>query len=238
MPTTNRTPLNPFTRRFAAISGVIALLFCVGACAGDDDDDSAMADASVRDGAVNDMSRPDSSATDGAIRDGEVPPFDGQLPPFDMMMALEDASLFPLDDAATLGDGAASDGAALRDGALTDGDIGEDGGDRDGSVATCDVGSCASGYTCCYEDGSCVPLDCMDCCMPRDAGGPRTDLGAADDSGIGGDLDAGGGIGFSCGAIECAMGEVCCFTIGICVPAGCPECCDILPPPPPGTPPF
>ena len=234
MPTTNRTPLNSFTPRFAAICGVLALMCFATACGDDDDDDAATPDASIRDGAVSDMSRPDSSATDGAIRDGEAT-LDGELPPFDMMMELEDASLVPRDGASTLGDGAASaDGAVIRDG-----DIGEDGGDRDGSIATCDVGSCAPGYTCCYEDGSCVPLDCMDCCMAGDGGGPRTDLGTADDSGIGGDLDAGGGIGFYCGAIECAMGEVCCFSIGICVPAGCPECCGILPPPPPpGTPPF
>jgi|GEM_PF-6722920 len=232
MPTTNLTPRNPFTLRFGAICGALALLGSVSACAADDDDDHTVADASVRDGAVTDMSRPDSSATDGAIRDAEAT-FDGELPPFDMMMELEDASLFPRDDASTFG----GDGAVIRDGALSDGDIGEDGGDRDGSVATCDVGSCAAGYTCCYGDGSCVPLDCADCCMPGD-GGARADLGAAGDGSIGGDLDAGGGIGFSCGAIECAMGDLCCFSLGICVSAGCPECCDIFPPPPPGTPPF
>jgi len=232
MPLTNRTPINPFTLRVAAIGVVVAVLSCVGACTADDDDDGNIADASVRDGAVTDMLRPDSSATDGAIRDAQST-FDGELPPYDMMTELEDLSVFPLDDASTFG----GDGAVIRDAGLSDGDIGEDGGDRDGSVATCDVGSCAPGYTCCYEDGSCVPLDCTDCCMPSDGGGPRTDLGAADDGGIGGDLDGGGGIGFSCGAIECAMGEVCCFTIGICVPAGCPECCDLLPPPPPPPPP-
>ncbi len=226
MPTTNHTPRNPFTLRFAAIGGVLALLSCVGACAGDDDD-GTIDDVSVRDGAVTDMYRPDASATDGAIRDGEST-FDGELPPFDMMTELEDLSVFPRDDASTFG----GDGAVIRDG-----EIGEDGGGRDGSVATCDVGSCAPGYTCCYGDGSCVPLDCADCCMPGD-GGARADLGATGDGSIGGDLDAGGGIGFSCGAIECARGDLCCPTIGICVPAGCPECCDILPPPPPPPPPF
>lgn len=209
MPTTNRMALNPFAPRFAAISGMLALFGSVSACG---DVDGNVADASFRDGAVTDMSRPDSSATDGAIRDGAAT-LDGDLTPFDMMVV-------------------------LRDGDIGDGDIGEDAGGRDGSLATCDVGSCAPGYTCCYEDGSCVPLGCTDCCTPGDGGGPRADFGVAGDLGIGGRLDAGDGIGFFCGAIACAAGEACCFSTGLCVPAGCPECCDILPPPPPAPPPF
>jgi hypothetical protein len=186
----------------------------------------ATSDMDAGRGATFDAAPRDAAARDAAARDGRV-------------------------GGGSEGPGEAVRDAGARDGAVPDGSFF---GDASGS---CSFDSCGPGFACCEDDATCQPIDCPACCATRREAGVREDARVVredsgisrEDGGLPSGADAGrltgadagpvlplydGAIGGpSCGAVVCDPGTYCCPTNGICVPTGCPECCDTGGPLPP-----